>query len=513
MKNITDKEHNSEEDSQNSIERLSKQILDDITNGEKDEELATTLKEIKSYTRTKKENEEELKQNLIFSQDIVFNVDFRIKMMTFSLIHDWSNSNRIYDRIYNSYYRIDSISPCGVMTQAEINIPASHYLFELKNLSIKGDFSQKSSFQINISELSLYDYLLENWKLPSIKELKGGNNPGSKISREIFQNTTEKEVQLKSEILKIRKTLMKRTNAKKSFVQHKAQLRMSTGDITQNQESINKSQASLNDEDEFLTAFDGENDDEISDNQSFKSLAMDLGNAGGSLASSIHESVFTDAIEDPDHWNLNRKEQHFSLIPVLTINSFKNIGKFIKKQYGGSTLYSSVSSAKKLKKSNEELSESIRNEVKLNFQLSHHLIDSEKLIGNSDEEIDSDSEEEKEVKLKDIEEYIEFSPPKDTEIHSAIEINFEIQRHTLQKTNKTISLVDIDVKTQNILIEMTPCTIIHCCSLLNPFEYFYNSSMDDIMPNFKNFISESYKLHNPEVVEEIEKVDEPSIFL
>lgn len=70
-------------------------------------------------------------------------------------------------------------------------------------------------------------------------------------------------------------------------------------------------------------------------------------------------------------------------------------------------------------------------------------------------------------------------------------------RHKMKGKKTEVFLTDIDISMTNILIELTPSTMIHLCSLLNPFEYFYHSSLDSALPNFKQFVHDSYKI--PEV--------------
>lgn len=274
--------------------------------------------------------------------------------------------------------------------QSDINISGSHYFFELRNLSLSGDYSDKSSLEVKVRQVALYDYVLEHWRLPSIKELKAESKSANKISKEFFSKSKEKDQRRRSEIQKITKTTVRRKTKNRTMSKSQTKLRMSAGNFGDNQGFINQPEEQAEDDpDEFMTADEEETKSQIQsevsdansndDSQSFKSFAMELGNDGGSVASSIHDSAFEDAVDEVDYWQLNHAQQHFSLIPVLTMSSFKNISKSIRSQYENVKLYSSVKSSKEGKPM-QGLSESTYFEKESNFQFSHHFIDPEKLL-------------------------------------------------------------------------------------------------------------------------------------
>jgi len=245
---------------------------------------------------------------------------------------------------------------------------------------------------------------------------------------------------------------MKKTAVRKSVVKPKNQNRMSTGNLYDYPTPENNPP----DEDYDFVSANGEENVSVTDTQSFKSFAIDANSQEtGSIVSSIHESEFEDAIDEKDYWLLNKSEQHFSLIPVLTINSFKNISKSVQKQYDKVLMYSSISSRGKHE---HHMNESTENDTKFNFQFSHHFI-SEEIFEEYAEDSDSSSDE-MEIKMDLDNDYNDFSP-KQEEINNAIEIKIDIENHSLKKSNKTVSIVWAEMKTQNIFLEITPSTIIH----------------------------------------------------
>jgi len=84
-------------------------MTEDETN---DNELKDTIEEIKSNINVRDilpQNNPDLFKNI--SKNITFSFDFKTNIISASLIHDWNNSSRHFDRIYDAYYRIDSVNP------------------------------------------------------------------------------------------------------------------------------------------------------------------------------------------------------------------------------------------------------------------------------------------------------------------------------------------------------------------------------------------------------------------
>ena len=327
----------------------------------------------------------------------------------------------------------------------------------MKDLLFKGKIATKSKFNLKVKQVALYDYILEDWKLPSIKELKSEVKSSGKMNIEYFTKNTEKELKRRSEIQKITKTTMRRSTRKRNPTMAQSKMRRSTVGPEKGSVGIENSQQEPDeDPDEFMTAYDeemksqnpsGDIEKSISDSQSFKSFNMNMDNPEGSVVSSIHESQFGDALDETDYWKLNHDHQHFSLIPILTINSFKSIGKSIKSRYDSMKLSSSVISSRE-GKGNQALLDSDDNQEETNFHLPHHYIDSENLLFESEDE----SDEEQEVRLGGI----KPSTRRETEIQNSIEVTVDIQKHRLKKRNKNVSLVDVNIRTQNIFVELTP---------------------------------------------------------
>lgn len=304
----------SAEATENPIEEISKTIIKDFTeDGAKDEDIRKTINEIRKGLNI---------DNLVTStdsiggfvpkQNLVFDFEFQLKMMSLTVIHDWSNSNRLYDRVFEAYYFFEKNHTCGLKAQSDICIPGSHFLFELRDLKLKGSYSHNAYLKMSINELALYDYVLSDWKLPSTKELKTGFKNSANLTQKLINTMTEKDLKRKSEIRKICKSGFKRSSIRQK--QHKGSFitaRGSIGHIDDMKES------------NYETAYDQEVDD---DNESFKSFAMELPQASQSeMSSLIEESKFMDAFDNADIWFLNSQNQHFSAIPILTIKSFETI--------------------------------------------------------------------------------------------------------------------------------------------------------------------------------------------
>jgi len=220
---------------------------------------------------------------------------------------------------------------------------------------------------------------------------------------------------------------------------------------------------------------------------------MDMGNQSD-ISSSVHDSKFMDTYENSDIWYLNPNTQHFSTLPILTMKSFETIQKSTANKDQSKSLYASITSKNDLKKSlnKNQPSENAQEHQRIHFQLSHHLIDADKLSKNSDSDSDSDEE----IKLNDSDD--SESNNEQTEIANALEINLYFTKHEIKSYKDPIFLLDIDIKTQNIIFEISASSIIHLSSLFNPFEYFYNSSVDFALPNFKEFIKDANLLPTPE---------------
>jgi hypothetical protein len=76
------------------------------------------------------------------------------------------------------------------------------------------------------------------------------------------------------------------------------------------------------------------------------------------------------------------------------------------------------------------------------------------------------------------------------------------------KINKKVYWVDIDVQTQNLVTEIVPDLFVHISNLMNPFEYFYESTSDSDMPIFKDFIThQSSVIYEPAFVQIPRKSD------
>ena len=176
-------------------------------------------------------------------------------------------------------------------------------------------------------------------------------------------------------------------------------------------------------------------------------------------------------------------------------------------------MFTSITSQEDLKKSLTVQTPSITTEdgMKTSFQLSHYLVDNQ-LIENY---VDSDScsEEDRGIKLNSSNNSSNSSSS-GKEINNAIEVRFDLTRHETKNKKQCVFLMDIDIKTQSILLEATPSSLIHISSLMNPFEYFYHSSLDSELPIFKQFIHESYKLQLPAPVStQISKPDQKPLII
>jgi len=139
------------------------------------------------------------------------------------------------------------------------------------------------------------------------------------------------------------------------------------------------------------------------------------------------------------------------------------------------------------------LSQQSLNESRAHFQLSHHLIDKHLL----ETAPDSDSGSEEEKRLDDSQDSSRSENiQKNAEPENAIEIKLTISKSQAKPRKPIKYLVDIDIETENIFIEVVPTSIVGICNFLNPFEYLYHSSIDLALPNFKQFITNSYR-HQP----------------
>jgi hypothetical protein len=469
-----------EEASENVIEQISSQIKEDFkTNAEN--EMHLIVEEIRNGVDI---------NELISSVDsrdsttrgdnsVMIDFGFNLKIMAATVIHSWTNASRWTDRIFDAYHNTCNSNPWGIRKHTDIWTPASHFLFEMKNLYINGGYSKNARLNINVKELALFDYILSDWRLPTSKELKTGAKTMG--AHQIGFNTmTEKDLKRRSVINRIWKSTMKRSTIR-GYKQSNAVLNKSV-----------RVKNEAGEESENITVKD-ENDD---DSMSFKSFAMDLEHeAHSNMSSTINESEFMDANDDDDEiWFLNPYTQHFSTIPILTIKSLQTICKSTAKKDETKTLFTSISSRKELEKSlSKSWVDSTATHQRIHFQLSHHLISQNVLDWN---EV-SESESEEEIKIESSENSHE-SFDLSSELTNAIEIKFYFTKHDLKNSNKKVFLMDIDFRTQSIFLELTPCSTIHVWSMLNPFEYFYNSSVDFSQPIFKEFIHRSYLLPKSE---------------
>lgn len=317
--------------------------------------------------------------------------------------------------------------------------------------------------------------------MPTEKELKSINKSGGTCNQFLRHTMTEKELKRKTEISKIQKTAMKRTSIRAPSNKGQTDLHHSTDNLTKHgNDSV------------YLSAY-GENESH-DDNESFKSFAMDADLQHSQMSSMIDESKFEDAIDDPDVWFVSKQNQHFSQIPILTMKSFTQIAKLRQIKDDGKAMFKSMTSHADLKKSTKVKSSSSENDQNFansNFQLSHYLVDSELIEDHEDSDSASEYEEEKQVKL---ESSTQSKKSTNELLDSVIEVKIDFTRHKRKQKKNDIFLADIEIKTLNVLVEVTPSSIIHICSLCSPFEYFYNSSLDSALPNFKQLIHASYTL-------------------
>jgi len=191
---------------QNPIDQISEKIKKDFTEeSSKDDKIHSVINEIRkgmdvdsllksvdskgSFTETQR--------------SLAFDFELHLKVMAIKIIHDWSNSNRMYDRVFEAYHSIGSTNPCGIRKQTDICTPASHFLFEAKNLYINGGYSHNARLNLNIKELAFLDYILSEWKLPTVKEIKKDYKTPGMLHHGAFNTLTEKDLKRKSEIKKI----------------------------------------------------------------------------------------------------------------------------------------------------------------------------------------------------------------------------------------------------------------------------------------------------------------------
>mmetsp|Transcript_1672 Transcript_1672/g.2083 ORF Transcript_1672/g.2083 Transcript_1672/m.2083 type:complete len:139 (+) Transcript_1672:924-1340(+) len=99
-----------EQPGQNPIQQISKQIIEDFTEDHnKDENFNAIINEIRSGVDLNEllsstTSSPEIKEN----RELEFSADLSIKIISVAVIHDHTNSNRNYDRVFNAFYQMDS---------------------------------------------------------------------------------------------------------------------------------------------------------------------------------------------------------------------------------------------------------------------------------------------------------------------------------------------------------------------------------------------------------------------
>ena len=354
---------------------------------------------------------------------------FKLKLVNAVIIHDSMSQNRLNGRSFRAYKdilpKIGRNSKCVITQQEDIKIPANHLHFELWNLSVFTKFSKNFETTVWISDAFLYDYVLNQWKVPSLYEMnkeKQSNTPCAFIPK-----MSAKDMKRKSQIEMITKSSMRRSSIRS---------------IRQYSDMKASRQA---------------NDDET---ESFKSFAIDIDGDDASEKSSIfRESMFMDAYgnqDDSELWSINLKEQHFSVIPILVL------------------------------KSNQESTENgISKAIQNFFEVNNDVI-GDFLWKEDKDEKRSGALNEKEIRLND----------SDDEFEESINLennNYAIKIEIFQKSKQNNGLpnIQIDAKICEINLQITPFTIENICYLLNPIEYFYSSSLDEDLENFKLFVEDT----------------------
>lgn len=371
------------EEIQNPIESLSQSIIKDLTEeNPQNSDIKSTIEEIRKGLDLDSLVSSTDSHGMFTSKHLIsFDFEVDLKLVCISLIHDWSNSNRLYDRTFDGYFRIGKDQQCGFKQQQDVSIPGSHFLFELQELRVQGGYSQNISVNVSVKDLALYNYVLNEWKLPTEKEVKAGLKGICNLNQKLESTMTEKELKRKTEISKIQKTAIKRTTIRGQQKKQMPNLGASVGHID-------------DDESVYMSTYDKNEDND--DNESFKSFVDNRQSVTRSeMSSMIHESQFMDAIDDPDVWFMNKQSQHFSLIPLLTMKSFEDIKKSKPGYNDNKAMFSSMASQDDLKKSLMASTGVVATSPNFNFQLSHHLIDDNLLKGNNDSSSDSASEEER----------------------------------------------------------------------------------------------------------------------
>ena len=304
-------------------------------------------------------------------------------------------------------------------------MPANHLHFELWGLSIFTKFSKNLDASILISDLFLYDYVLNQWKVLSLIEMSKQKQLNT--SYDYFSQINEKDIKRKTQIEMITRSSMRRSTIRSS--QHYS--RMKTPKQVQ--------------------------DD---DTESFKSLAIDIGGEDRSEKSSIfRESLYMDAYgyeNDTDLWSINLQKQHFSVIPILVLEN-------------------------KERSTESGISKAVHNFFEANNDVIGDLFEKEdkdtKRLRNWDED---------EIRLNDSDN--EFEDVKDSNPDRCA-ITVEVSQKS--KQNSSLSLIQINAKICEINLQITPFTIQNLCYLLNPIEYFYSSSLDEDLDNFKQFVQDT----------------------
>ena len=218
------------------IKKISKQIIRDFTEQEsKDEDIKTIISEIRGeidvndlISDTMTESEANFDTQSIDSNILEFSVQFELKMLSIAWIYDHSNTHRGYDRIFDAYFQIDNQNPCGMKEQSLIGIAGNHFLLWVKGMKALLNLSNNIDVSFIVTQISLYDYILHNWRLPSQKDGKDSwkNKDGETSIRE---SIIERSKFRKSFMSRLSKRSISKSTLKSKMIN--TSIRSSTGDI------------------------------------------------------------------------------------------------------------------------------------------------------------------------------------------------------------------------------------------------------------------------------------------
>ena len=474
IKYIIDKQivESGSENSEDAFKKISNQIIHDFTDQEnKDEDLKSIILDIRNevdisqfISKSTIESRTDRDPIDVDLNSLEFCAQFELRIVSLALIYDSSNNHRNYDRIFDSYLQLDTQNALGIKDQMLVSIAGSHFLICSRNIKLSANFSSSIDAKFEVNQISVYDYNLVNHKLPVLND--GKDNSKSK----------DAEVLLKESI--------SNAKLKRSFISRLSKRSIYKSNIKSNSKIINASISSSANDIFYDT---NDNDDELS----FKSFAENIfPNKQDEVESSIAESQFIDAHDTDDIWFINPLIQHFSIIPIFTMNTFKSISKSVVPNNESKIMTSSTFNTHDIKTS---ISNSIKQIYNRKFQFTHQLIDKENFDWFLDSNSSSDDEE-KPVKLDCSSDSINSLNPELTGVENAIQVNFIVNKSFPRQDRPTMYLIDIEIETQNIFIELVPTSIVGISNIISPFEYFYYSAIDTNLKNYSQFISDTYSI-------------------